>query len=432
MNSFRKTIPFLILLLLSCTFHKPLVHPFRLIPAQKTILFQGMVDCNMAEAWIKDTFRIFSGKCGEDPVWGKADQLRFASGANADSVFNMDLKYYEKPFIPQNVKPEAEGLHGAVWFETLYKDINDNSEKTLYALYHNENYPLNFPYRSETGEGYLSDNWPVGLLGENTQAAVCRIGIMKSIDGGRHWSNKGIILEDKQPRLILKQHNTSVDFAGGVGDPSAVVSGGYLYIFYGEYGYPGVYEDKSYDDKKEWSGQCISVARIALSELDDTSKKARRWDGKGFNIPYDGIGKPIAIFQIPMEEGGGPASSASAKYYWGPSVSWNSYLRSWVLLMSKAESPKWGGSSVYISFNNHRNLGDAFNSQDWSEPELLIDKPGDVLWYPALQPTCSATDILEKNTCLKMGKTARLYYKHFPKGGKDRYVSEYIIEFIKK
>jgi hypothetical protein len=426
-----KHIAILLLILLSCKPQTPSEPHFKLIPAQKTISFQGMVDCNMAEAWIKDTFRIFSGKCGEDPVWGQADQLRFASGTNADSVFNMNWKYYEKPVIPPNVMPGEEGHHGAVWFETVYKDVNDKSEHTLFALYHNENYPLNFPYRPETGEGYISENWPVGLLGDSTQAAVCRIGIMKSVDGGRSWSNKGIILEDKQPRLILKQHNTSVDFAGGVGDPSAVVSGNNLYVFYGEYGYPGIYDDKNYDPELEWSGQCISVARLPLSDLDNPAKKAMRWDGKDFTIPYDGIGKPVAALQIPRSEGGGPASSAEAKYYWGPSVSWNSYLEAWVLLMARAERPKWGGSAIFISFNRHKDLGEGTNSQDWSLPQLLLDKPGDVLWYPALQPTSSPEDIRDKNTCLQMGKKARLYYKHFPKGKSDRYVSEYEIEFIK-
>jgi hypothetical protein len=421
-----KLIAGLALILFSCKPQTPSVPQFKLIPAQKSIYFQGMVDCNMAEAWIQDTFRIFSGKCGEDPVWGQADQLRFASGINADSVFNMNWKFYEKPVIPPNVLPSEDGLHGAVWFETVYKDVNDKSEKTLFALYHNENYPLNFPYRPETGEGYLSDNWPVGLLGDSTQAAVCRIGIMKSTDGGRTWSDKGIILEDKQPRMILKQHNTSVDFAGGVGDPSAVVSGDNLYIFYGEYGYPGVYDEENYDPIREWTGQCISVARLPLNELDNPAKKAKRWDGSDFTIPYDGIGKPVPAFQIPLSKGGGPTSSADAKYYWGPSVSWNSYLESWVCLMARAERPKWGGSSIFISFNRHKDLGEAINSQDWSEPQLLLDKPGTVMWYPALQPTSSAEDIREKNTCLKLGKKARLYYKQ-----DDKYLSAYEIEFIK-
>jgi hypothetical protein len=419
------------LIICSCSKTPPPGPTFTLTPAQKTIIFQGTVDCNMAEAWIKDTFRIFSGKQGEDPVWGYADQLRFASGSNSDSVFATQWKNYEKPVIPPNVGYTETGLHGAVWFETVYKDKNDPTEKTLYALYHNENYPTNFPFRPETGEGYLPDNWPEGLLGDTTLAAVCRIGIMKSTDGGRTWADKGIILEDKQPRMVLRPHNTAVDFAGGVGDPSAVSSGDYLYVFYGEYGYPGVFDTESYDPIKEWSGQCISVARIALNELDNPAGKAKRWDGKEFTIPFDGIGKPVSALQIPLDNGGGPASSASSKYHWGPSVSWNNYLQSWVMLMARAESPKWGGSSVFISFNNHRDLGEAMNSQDWTKPAFLLNKPGDVVWYPSLQPTASEEDIRDKNTCLRMGKKGRLYYKHFPRGEKDRYVSEYEIEFFK-
>ena len=431
MKTSFKILSFLMFFSVSCKMQAPTTPSFKLIPAQKTIYFKGTVDCNMAEAWIKDTFRIFSGKYGEDPVWGHADQLRFASGSNADSVFNTAWKNYEKPVIPTDAKPYEDGLHGAVWFETVYKDLNDLTDKTLFALYHNENYPLNLPYRPETGEGYSFEKWPVGLLGDSTEAAVCRIGIMKSVDAGRSWSDKGIILEDKQPRMILKPNNTSVDFAGGVGDPSAVTTGGYLYVFYGEYGYPGVYDEKTYDEKKEWSGQCISVARIALNELNDPSKKAKRWDGKSFSIPYDGTGKPIAALQIPLNQGGGPTSSATSKYYWGPSVSWNSYINAWVLLMARAERPKWGGSAIFISFNLHKDLGEGSNSQDWSEPQLLLDKPGDVLWYPALQPTGSTEDVRNKNTCLQMGKRARLYYKHFPKTGGDRYLSEYEIEFFK-
>ena len=422
----------MILSFCSCRTQSSSVPSFNLIPSQKTIYFKGAVDCNMAEVWIKDTFRIFSGKYGEDPVWGHSDVLRFASGDNADSVFNTVWEKYEKPVIPPNAGPDEDGLHGAVWFETIYKDINDKSDRTLYALYHNENYPANYPYRPETGEGYSPIKWPAGLLGDTTEAAVCRIGIMKSVNGGRHWTDKGIILEDKQSRMILKPDNTSIDFAGGVGDPSAVACGEYLYVFYSEYGYPGTYDSNDYNPKLEWSGQCISIARIRIEELDAPAEKAKRWDGNSYSIPFDGVGKPVAALQIPLEEGGGPTSSASAKYYWGPSVSWNTYLQSWVMLMARAEAPKWTGSAIFISFNNHKDLGEGQNSQDWSEPELLLDKKGDILWYPSLQPTNTPEDIREKNTCLQMGKRARLYYKHFPKGKMDNYLSEYEIEFIKK
>lgn len=40
---------------------------FRLIASDK-FYFKSFVDCNMAEAWIGDTFRIFPGKYGEDPL----------------------------------------------------------------------------------------------------------------------------------------------------------------------------------------------------------------------------------------------------------------------------------------------------------------------------------------------------------------------------
>jgi hypothetical protein len=74
------------------------------------------------------------------------------------------------------------------------------------------------------------------------------------------------------------------------------VSGDYLYLFYGEYGYPGTYTTEHYSAFTEWSGQCISVARISLSDLDDPVGKARRWDGKGFNAADTSVGFSYFIF----------------------------------------------------------------------------------------------------------------------------------------
>ena len=244
-----------------------------------------------------------------------------------------------------------------LWFETVYQDVKDVSGRTLYAVYHNENYPSTLPYDPITAKGYKDVNWPQGIKGPASPSAVCRIGIMKSKNAGKSWENKGIFIEDDQPRLILRPHNTAANFAGGVGDPSAVASGNYLYLFYGEYGYPGEYDSLHYNPFKEHGGQCVSVARITLDDLDSPQGKAKRWDGSGFNAPYDGIGKPVAALQIPASAGGGPTSSPSGKYYWGPSVSWNTYLQCWVMLVAKAEGPTWKGSSIYISFNKNADLG---------------------------------------------------------------------------
>jgi len=330
--------------------------------------------------------------------------------------------------MPLNVKPNEEGLHGAVWFETVYQDKKDNSGKTLYALYHNENYPSTFPFNDKTGKGYIDKNWPQGLTGASTAAAVCRIGIMKSTNGGYSWENKGIVLEDNQERMILKPHNNSVTFAGGVGDPSAVASGDYLYIFYGEYGYPGTYDRKAYSAEKEQSGQCISMARIKLADLDNPTGKAKRYDGKGFQANYDGVGSPIKNIQISKENGGGPSSVSSSKYYWGPSVSWNHYLQAWVMLMAKSEGPSWKGTSIYMSFNKNKDLDD-INSQDWSSPKLILNKPGHVIWYPSLQPIGDANATKLKYTSLEMGEQARLFYKD--QTDTAVYISEYAIRFKK-
>ncbi len=410
--------PFMIAAQVSSDFKIP---SFRLIQTD-TFRFNNFVDCNMAAAWVGDTFRIFPGKYGEDPVWGDARDLKFSSGKNADEAFSNPATAYIAPSMPSN----GPGLHGAVWFETVYQDVTDKSGRTLYAVYHNENYPETLPWNPATGEGYIDQDWPLGLTERITPAAVCRIGIMKSVNGGWSWENRGLFLEDKQPRMILKPHNTSKTFAGGVGDPSAVTAGEYLYLFYGEYGYPGVYNQETYDAEKEWSGQCISVARIRIGDLDAPQGKARRWDGTEFNAPWDGIGKPVASLQIPRTAGGGGASSPGGGFHWGPSVSWNTYLNCWVMLMGKVEGRSWVGDELYISFNPHADPGEGSNSQDWTTPQLLVVKPGHVMWYPSLQPMNTQEDIEARRTCLRLGQRARLFFKYSDLG---KYCSEYIIEF---
>jgi hypothetical protein len=399
---------------------------FRLVSTPR-FLFNSFVDCNMASVWVGDTFRIFPGKYGEDPLWGDSRELKFASGASIDEVFRKPATAFTEPLMPPNAAPGKPGLHGAVWFETLYRDKLDTSGKTLYALYHNENYPSTLPYDSIAGSGYRDIDWPQGLRGPGTKTAVCRIGIMKSADGGHSWQNKGIVLEDLQPRLILRPHNTGINFAGGTGDPSAIVSGDYLYIFYGEYGYPATYQSSTYDTTFEWSGQCISIARLALQDLDNPAGKAKRWDGKNFTAAFDTAGKPVSSLQIALTKGGGPASSPTAQYYWGPSVSWNEYLQCWVMLMARATGPSWKGSAIYISFNKNPDLGAADAAQQWSAPQLLLDKPGHIIWYPSLQPVNNAGT---RYTSLRLGQKARLFFKDM-EGEKSEYLSEYLLEFYR-
>ena len=401
---------------------------FTLIAAD-TVLFNSFVDCNMAEAWIGDTFRIFPGKYGEDTVWGAANELFFANGKNSTEAFSTKAGDFHRPILPA-IGSDSTDIHGAMWFETVYQSEKDPSGKTLYGVYHNENYPENLPFDSRSGQGYIDHLWPQGLRGPESSAAVCRIGIAKSQDGGHSWTNKGLFLEDLQPRMILKPYNTSNTFAGGVGDPSAVRSGEHLYLFFGEYSYPVNYDSANYNRQTEYSGQCISVARIPLSDLDSPQGKALRWDGTAFAGPWNGAGKPVSSLQIPLSEGGGPASSPTGGFHWGPSVSWNNYLNCWVMLMGKVTGPSWAGSSVHISFNKNKDLGKGDNAQQWTKPQLLMDRPGYFLWYPSLQPLDTEEDVKNRYTCMNLGKRARLFVKYI-KPEKSVYASAHMIEFEK-
>lgn len=398
---------------------------FRVEPAPQ-LVYRSFVDCNVAQAWVDGRLRIFTGKYGEDPVWGAADDLRYADGPSAPAAFATASEDFVTPSLPTNAAPGAPGLHGAVWFESIYSPDADGHR--LYALYHNENYPETLPFDPVTGTGYRDENWPPGLQGEGSAQAVCRVGIMASADGGASWVDRGVLLEDLQPRLVLSPVNRNYTFPGGVGDPSAVACGDHLYVFYGEYGYPGEYHEATWKADVEASGQCIGVARIALADLDEPTGRARRWDGESFAAAHDGVGAPIAALRIPADAGGGPVSAGDKAFHWGPSVSWNTHLECWVMTVGRVDSEFWAGDSVWLSVNPHSDLGAGSNSQRWSAPQLLLRKPGHTLWYPSLQPLDEPDDLAARHTSVRLGRRARLWVKDLGPSA-DRYLSEHIVEF---
>jgi hypothetical protein len=382
----------------------------RLHPAERRG-FDWFIDCNMASAWVEDRFRIFPGKHGEDPLWGDADELGYADGATVAEAFAQPFEAFTRPSMPPNAPPGTPGVHGAVWFETIYQDPGDPTGRTLYALYHNENYPETLPFDPATGEGYHDEAWPPGLGGDDTVQAVPRIGIMHSTDGGASWADRGLLLEDRDERMVRLPVNRNYCFPGGVGDPSAVADGDHLYVFYGEYAYPTAFDAATWDRDLEAAAQCISVARIPLDAIDEPTGAAWRWDGHAFAAPWDGPGAPIASLQIPRAEGGGAVSQGDDLYYWGPSVSWNEDLEVWVMVMGRVDGPFWAGDSLYLSINPHRHLGEGDNSQRWSTPVRIIHRPSHKLWYPSLQPLDSPEDLAAKRTCLRLGREARLWFK---------------------
>ncbi len=399
--------------------------PWRMTAVERREL-GTFIDCNMASAWVDGRLRLFPGKYGEDPVWGDYDELTWADGANATEAFARTPEEYTRCRLPPNTPPGVPGLHGAVWFESVYSPHEDG--RTLFALYHNENYPSTLPYDEETGVGYTGVDWPDGLHGAGSPQAVPRIGIMRSDDGGLSWTDKGIMLDDHDSHLTRAPVNVNHTFPGGVGDPCGVPCGDYLYVFFGQYGYPGTFDKETFDPQVEASAQCVSVARIPLADLDDaTAGTARRWDGEAFTIPADSVGVPIKALRIPEDEGGGPVSS-NGSFYWGPSVSWNEHLEAWVMVMARVDGPFWVGDSIWISVNRNADLSAGTSSQDWSKPELLVRRPGRNLWYPSLQPLGTETDVERRYTTNRLGTKVRLWFKQHGQG-LDAFLSDVEIEF---
>jgi len=402
----------------------------RLNPVERR-LFGSFVDCNMASAWVGDRFRIFPGKYGEDPVWGQANELKHADGATVAEAFSRAPHDFVEPAMPPNAPPGEPGLHGAVWFETVYQDASDESGRTLYALYHNENYPETLPFDAETGEGLGVDDWPPGLTGPDSVQAVPRIGIMRSSDGGESWNNHGILLEDRDDRMIRLPVNRNNCFPGGVGDPSAVASGDHLYVFFGEYAYPTSWSADTWDRETEAAAQCVSVARVPLTALDAPTGAARRWSGSAFDAPWNGVGQPIASLRIPTAEGGGAVSQGDELYYWGPSVSWNEHLECWVMLLGRVDGSFWVGDSLFLSLNPHKDLGEGDKAQQWSTPVRIVHRPGHTLWYPSLQPLDTPEDLTAKRTSVRLGARARLWFKDMH-ADEHVYISDIEVELTRE
>jgi hypothetical protein len=393
-------------------------------------VFGSFVDCNMATAWVGDRLRIFPGKYGEDPVWGPARELMVADGSTVAEAFARTKEEFVEVGLPPNAAPGSAGLHGAVWFEAVHQHADDPTGRTLSALYHNENYPETLPFDPRTGAGLSERDWPPGLLGDASVQAVPRIGIMRSTDGGDSWEDRGIILEDGDDRMIRLPVNRNWCFPGGVGDPSAVASGDWLYVFFGEYAYPGRWTAETWDPEVEAAGQCVSVARLPLADLEHPRGAARRWDGVSFAALWDGVGRPIDSLRIARGAGGGAVSRGDEQYYWGPSVSWNEELDVWVMLLGRVDGPFWVGDSLFLSINPNRDLGDGAASQQWSTPVRIVNRPGCTLWYPSMQPMDSADDLARRRTSIRLGSTGRLWFKEMA-GDRHEYLSDTVIELVR-
>ena len=244
----------------------------------------------------------------------------------------------------------GESSHYPYWIESTWRD----KDGTVFAWYHHE---------------------PEGVCGTLPLTAP-KIGALVSTDGGVTFEDLGIVLESGYPVDCSAQNGY---FAGGHGDVSVVLSrnGRYFYFLFGNYSGP-----------REAEG--VAVARMPFERRNNPVGAVQKYYAGDWLEPgIGGLVTPIFPANVSW-------ISSRTDSFWGPSVHWNSYLNTWVMLLNRSCcSPGWPQEGIYVSFN--RSLSDP---GAWSIPVKLMSG-GD--WYPQV------IGFAPEGTDKLAGQTARLY-----------------------
>jgi hypothetical protein len=298
----------------------------------------GEIDCNSPLHW--DGNRVF---------------MFFSTGHPYRSE-GPDFARLSRPSKRVSFDNEAEWKGGPRWIEATHKAANGK----LYMWYHNEPHPM------------------CGVEGWTAP----RIGQMVSMDNGLHWKDQGLVLEAPPDSIECKSKNKY--FTGGHGDFSVIadLDQRYLYFFISTY-------------NRDVAEQGVAVARLQYTDLDEAKGKVHKWYKGAWTEP--GIGGHVTpVFPV-----GKDWHTPDCDAFWGPSIHWNTYLKSWVILLNRAKDKDWTQEGIYVSFSR-----DIARPTDWNKPVKILDAR-ELLrskWYPQVVGTAAA-----KETDKLAGKKARLF-----------------------
>lgn len=284
-------------------------------------------DCNCPSHWDGGRFVVFSS--ARDP-WR-------AEGRDVETLGEPARVEYDRPAA------------GGRWIEATHRGSNG----VLYGWYHHE------------------PDEPFAHLGMSQ--TVPMIGAARSEDGGRSWTDLGIVLS--APTGSERRDTKNVYFAGGVGDFCVLPDRGgtFLTFYFGAY----------HGDPSE---QGVCVGRLAVEDLDRPAGRVRLWDGRDFGDRA----RPILPVRADWH---GETPDA----FWGPSIHYNTHLDAYAMLLNRAVDPGWRQEGIYVAFA--RDPGDP---SGWSAPEKIM---GGVGWYPMV--VGDPPDGTDK----RAGESARLFVR---------------------
>ena len=236
------------------------------------------------------------------------------------------------------------------WIESTWVDMNG----TVFGWYHLEQ------------EGVCGGKRP-------TQP---QIGAAISYNDGETFWDLGIILASAYAPDCSSQNEY---FTGGHGDFSVILDRNqeYFYFLFTNYGGPV-------------ETQGVAVARMAVGDRFNPVGRVRKYHEGTWTQPG------VTGHVTPMLPATVSWQNADTDSFWGPSVHWNAYLESYVMLLNR--SCCWPGfpqEGIYLSFNP-----DLGSPTGWTEPQKVLDDPG---WYPQVL----GTGLGETDT--EAGRVARLY-----------------------
>lgn len=255
------------------------------------------------------------------------------------------------PLTSQPVQVDTE-QHFPMWIEAVWHDEEDG---TVLAWYHHE---------------------PGGVCA-GVELTAPQIGALISRDGGKSFQDLGLVLTSGDPPDCSAQNGF---FAGGHGDFSVILDRErrYFYFLFGNYG-------------GNASGQGVGIARLAFEDRFTPVGAVWKYYNGEWKEPGLG-GRVTPIFPV-----GTAWQRADANAFWGPSVHWNSYLETYVVLLNHACcEPRWPAAGIFISFNP-----DISNPLGWTTPKKLMDHPPG--YYPQV------LGILPGETDTVAGQVARFY-----------------------
>lgn len=261
--------------------------------------------------------------------------------------------YTLSPTTERAVIRDSMGIEGGKWLEATWHD----DDGTLYGWYHNE---------------------PPNVCANNPNLTAPRIGAMISHDEGLTWDDLGIVLQAPDDSLDCETQNYY--FAGGNGDFSVMLDPGknYFYFFFDTY-------------HSQIDEQGVSIARMSYADRNQPAGKVWKWRDGNWDQP--GLGGRVTPIIPVMNDW----HLEDADAYWGPSIHFNTYLNSYVIVLNRAIDRYWNQEGIYICFND-----DLSNPLGWTLPDRLpLDPLGAA--YPQI------VGIEKGGTDKLAGRSARLF-----------------------